>query len=53
MAVRRTLNATSGYRAGRRAASIESGGKVGRGGKFISRNRRYRDLRASLGLSSG
>lgn len=48
-----STNSTGGYRGGRRAASVESGGKAGHGGKFISRNQRYRDLRASLGLSTG
>lgn len=48
-----TTNSTGGYRAGRRAASTESGGALGRGGKFITRQQRYRDLRRSLGLSAG
>lgn len=49
----KTLNATSGYRGGSRAASIASGGKVGRGGKFITRRQRYGDVRKAFGLSSG
>lgn len=49
----RTTNATSGYRGGARAASIEPGGKVGRGGRFVTRRQRYGDLRRAFGLSGG
>jgi len=49
----RTTFATSSFRGGRRAASISSGGQVGRGGQFISRNQRGRDMRAAFGLASG
>ncbi len=50
---RRTTNASSGYSGGRRSASVSSGGKVGRGGKFVSRRQRYGDLRKAFGLSGG
>ncbi len=50
---RRTTNVTSGYKGGSRAASTSSGGKVGRGGKFISRRQRYGDMRKAFGLSGG
>ncbi|SDE15934.1 hypothetical protein [Riemerella columbipharyngis] len=49
----RTTSATSGYRGGSKAASTESGGKLGRNGKFITRRQRYGDLRRAFGLSSG
>lgn len=48
-----TSSSTSGYKGGRRAASTSSGGKIGRGGKFISRRQRYGDLRKAFGLSGG
>jgi len=48
-----TTYSTGGYRTGMRAASTKSGGPSGRGGRFISRQQRYRDLRLSLGLSAG
>jgi len=53
MAIQRTTFSTSGGRGGRRAASISSGGLVGRGAQFINRNQRYRDLRAAFGMSTG
>lgn len=53
MAVQRTTYMTSAGRGGRRSASTSSGGVVGRGGQYISRIQRYRDLRASFGLSTG
>lgn len=49
MAKEKTTFSTSGYLGGRRAASVESGGKVGRNGKFITREQRRADLRAALG----
>lgn len=49
----RTTSSTSGYRGGRRAASLSSGGRVGRGGQFINRRQRYGDLRKSFGMSAG
>lgn len=49
----RTTNSTSGYRGGMRAASISSGGRIGRGGQFVSRRQRYGDMRRAFGLSSG
>jgi len=49
----RTTFATSGNRGGRQSASTSSGGAIGRGGRFISRNQRYRDVRASLGMATG
>lgn len=36
-----------------RAASTESGGAVGRGGRYISRSQRYYDMRRAFGLSAG
>lgn len=48
-----TSFSTSGYRGGRRAASTSSGGKLGRGGKFINRRQRYGDMRKAFGLSGG
>ncbi len=50
---RRTTYATSNYTGGMRAASVSSGGVVGRGGKFISRRQRYRDMRLAFGMSGG
>lgn len=49
MAKKKTTFSTSGYTGGRRAASVESGGKSGRGGRFITREQRRADLRAALG----
>lgn len=50
---RRTLNATSNYRGGSRAASISAGGPVGRNGQFVSRRQREYDLRLALGVAGG
>lgn len=50
---RRTGFSTSSYVGGRRAASVSSGGAVGRGGRFISRRQRYGDMRQAFGLSGG
>ncbi len=50
---RRTTNATSNYRGGMRAASVSSGGAVGRSGRFIGRRQRYGDMRRAFGMSSG
>ena len=36
-----------------RAASVESGGKIGREGKFINRRQRYYDMRVAMGLNGG
>lgn len=49
----RTTFASSRYGGTRRASSVESGGRLGRGGRFITRNQRYRDIRSAMGLSSG
>lgn len=49
----RTTMATSNYRGGMRAASQETGGKLGRSGKFITRRMRYYDMRVAMGLSGG
>lgn len=49
----RTTFATSRFRGGRQAASTSSGGVLGRGGRFISRDTRRRDLRVALGLAGG
>jgi hypothetical protein len=48
-----TLNASSNYKGGRQAASVSSGGKLGRGGRYISRRQRYGDMRKAFGLSGG
>ena len=48
-----TTFATSGYRGGQRAATDPKTGKVGRGGKFITHDQRYRDMRAAFGMSTG
>jgi len=53
MAKKTTTFATSKYKGGRRAASTSSGGKVGRGGKFITRKERLRDLRIALAEQEG
>ena len=50
---RRTTFATSNYTGGRKAASTAAGGKLGRGGKYITRRQRYYDLRLAFGLSGG
>lgn len=49
----RTTSATSNYLGGMRAASTESGGTIGRSGRFISRRQRYYDMRTAMGLSGG
>lgn len=49
----RTTNVTSNYTGGMRAASQESGGRLGRSGRFISRRQRYYDMRVAMGLSGG
>lgn len=36
-----------------RAASVEAGGRVGRGGRYITRNQRYYDMRRAFGMSAG
>ena len=36
-----------------RAASVSSGGKVGRQGKFISRSQRAYDMKKAFGISAG
>ena len=50
----RTNVSTSRYRSpSRRALSTSSGGPLGRGGRFVTRNQQYRDIRRGLGLSGG
>lgn len=49
----RTTFASSAYRGTRRSASTESGGKVGRGGRFVTRDQRRRDMRIAFGLAGG
>jgi len=49
----RTSYSTSGYRGGRQSASVSSGGKIGRGGRYISRSQRYKDIRSAFGMSTG
>lgn len=49
----RTKFASSGYRGGRLSATDPNTGKIARGGRFITRKKRYGDLRRALGLSSG
>lgn len=50
----RTTNATSGYRAGSRTASVAgSGGTAGRGGQFVSRSQRRYDMNRAFGISVG
>lgn len=42
-----------GYRGGTQAATDANTGRLGYGGRMISRNRRYRDIRIAMGLSAG
>ncbi len=37
----------------RRSASTTVGGPIGRGGRFVTRNQRYRDMRAAFGVAAG
>ena len=53
MREQRTIFSSSAYRGGRQAASTSSGGKLGRGGQYITRRQRYRDMRLAFGLSGG
>lgn len=50
---KRTGFSTSNYRGGRRGLTIPGTGRVSQGGKFITRNQQYRNIRAGLGMSSG
>lgn len=50
MARGRTLYASSNYRGGRLAATDPTTGKVGRGGRYITREQRRADLRAAFGI---
>lgn len=49
----RTTNSTSNYRGGMRANMVSSGGKVGRGGQFITRRQRKYDLNIAFGMAGG
>lgn len=49
----RTTFSSSNYRGGRLGLSNSRGGTISRGGRYISRDTLYRDIRRGLGLSGG
>lgn len=51
--MKKTGFSTSGYKGGRRGLTVPSTGKVSQGGKFITRNQQYRNVRRGLGMSAG
>ena len=47
-----TTFSTSGYGGGRKGLTTANG-KTSQGGRFITRNQQYRNVRTGLGLSGG
>lgn len=45
-----TLYASSDYKGGRQSATDPTTGKLGRGGRYITREQRRADLRAAFGI---
>lgn len=49
----RTTFSTSGYRGGRQGLTDPRTGGLSRGGRYLSRNQVYRQVRVGLGLAGG
>jgi len=51
--VQRTTYSSSEYSGGRKGFSTESGGKLSKGGRYVSRRQKYYQVRVGLGLAGG